>query len=183
VIDRSLPGKGQAEAEAVRFAGRGEGLEEAAPDFGCDSGAGVANANQDRAALGYGRYVDGSALWHDFQRIHQQIDEYAMDAMPVHCDEQAFRHILHDVYGLKFRGDRNPVHGRGHHRTQTGDFDFSVPAPAPVQAEFQHFANAIGGGTHISRDAVNLWWGEIGSNEDFGAAVDRSQWIAQIVKE
>ncbi len=57
-----------------------------------------------------------------------------MDAMPVHRDEQAFRHILHDAHGLKFGANRYPVDGACHHRTQVGDFDFSGPAPVPVQA-------------------------------------------------
>jgi hypothetical protein len=183
VIDRSLAGKGQAEAEAVRLAGRGEGLEETVPDFGCDPGAGIANTNQYRTALCDRRYVDRSTLRHDFQRIDQQIYEYAMDAMPVDGNEEAFRHVLYDTYRLKFSVNRNPVDGGGHHRAQIGDFDSSVPASAPLQANLQHFANANGGGTHVSRDAANLRLREVGSNEYFRAAVNGGQRIAQIVKE
>jgi hypothetical protein len=142
VIDRNLPGKSKAQTDAIRLARGGEWLEEPVPDLGRDSRSGIANADPYRAASRDRRYVDYATIRHDLQRIHQQIHQNPVHARPVHRDGEAFRYILHDSYGLKIGADCNTVHGRGDYIAKIRGFEFSIPAPAPVEALFQKFANA-----------------------------------------
>ena len=117
MIDRNLPGKSEAKADAIRLARCGEWLEKPVPDFRTDSRSGIANPEQHGAASGNRRNVDGAAPRHDFQAIHQQIHENPVKARPVHRDEQADRDFLHDLYGLKLGADCNPFHRAGDHVT------------------------------------------------------------------
>ncbi|HSB18020.1 MAG TPA: hypothetical protein VLE22_26450 [Bryobacteraceae bacterium] len=55
--------------------------------------------------------MDGSPVGHDLQRIHKQIHQHTTNATSIQSDDQAFGYSPDDVYGLKFRTDRNLVHG------------------------------------------------------------------------
>jgi len=73
VIENSLPGKGNAQADAICLAGGCERLEQPIPNFGSDARPDIANLDQYPAAAGNCRSVDASPIGHGLQCIHEQI--------------------------------------------------------------------------------------------------------------
>lgn len=84
VIDNGLAREGKAQADPRRLARGCERLEDPTANFRRDPWAGVTYLNQNRVGFSDRANVDGSSTGHDFQRIHQQINEYSMDAIELH---------------------------------------------------------------------------------------------------
>jgi hypothetical protein len=85
--------------------------------------------------------VDGAALRHRFQRIHQQIHENANHARPIHRYEQADSDVQRDFYRLEFGAHPNPLHGAGDDFTKVYDFESSDRTPAAIETLIQQFTN------------------------------------------
>jgi hypothetical protein len=100
--------------------------------------------------------VDRSSIRHDFQRICEQIYQNAIDAMPVHREEDAVGYVLQDAYRLEFSSGCDLLHGVCHYIPKIGDFKIPVSAPVPIEALFQEFAHAERSAIHVSRKAMDL---------------------------
>jgi hypothetical protein len=76
--------------------------------------------------------VDGSPVGHDLQRIHKQIHQDTLHAMPIQSDDQAFGYDLQDLYQLQFSTDRDLVHSARDQLTNIGRFHFLLRTSAPA---------------------------------------------------
>jgi hypothetical protein len=69
---------------------------------------------------------------HDIQRIHEQVDEDSLDALPIHSDDQILRHVLNDLNRLRFGKESDFAYGAGYQLTKIGRLYAIVRSSVPV---------------------------------------------------
>jgi hypothetical protein len=131
------------------------------------------------------RYVDASAVGHGLQRIHKQIYQHTMNAMPIQHYGQPYGHNAHDAHSLQFSSHCNPVHRPGDQFMNVGKLPFSLRTSglisALIEELLQQLAHTDGGAIYIPGDAAGLRLREHRADEHLGATVDCRQRIAQIM--
>jgi hypothetical protein len=158
-------------------------LEEPASNFGRDPRAGIANPDRYGAAVGNRRNRDGSPIWQDLQSVHKQIHQNTADPTPIQSNDEAPGYDLYDVYGLKFRTRGDLVHRARDQRANIRVFYFVLRISAPVQELLEQFAHSDRGAIHVACQAMDLRMGESRSDEHLRTAVNRGQWIPQIMDD
>src|SRR5579862_483976 len=121
VIQHSLTGEGQTETDAV-LASSGKWLKQALTDFLRDAWSRVIDTHQNFRAGPLRSDFDAPAVWHGFNGVVDQIDEYTLHPGALGWKFDLGIHVLVDLHTMFRRGGGLRFDSSTHHFAQTADF-------------------------------------------------------------